>query len=244
MDELFRSLHIQIDVEGDPSIFKSPDGLLLVGSHHQKYESYPLLALAGSSGRNDLYHIALPPPFSKSSLVSVLLDPLHFGYVLPVLHRQPNHRAGDFFSMLRSTVSKMAFADGSYFNEVRKQLNFHSLQKAAELLKKGHMVSIFPTGNPDKSMKDFWYPGIGTIVGSLNPKKARQVKIVPHTIDSQLIEVLHGAQRDFMAGNKPVERHIRMRIGNPRRAAQFQRATVQETTQAVKDYYLQELSIT
>ena len=78
----------------------------------------------------------------------------------------------------------------------------------------------------------------------MNPKKARQVKIVPHTIDSQLIEVLHGAQRDFMAGNKPVERHIRMRIGNPIRAAQFQRATVQETTQAVKDYYLQELSIT
>lgn len=242
MAELFHSLNIRIDIEGDQSVFTSAGGILLVGSHHQKYETYPLLAVSGSHGRNDMYHIAIPPPFSKSSLVSVFLDPLHFGYVLPVLHRSPDHSVGNFFQKMRTTISNAAFMDDSFCNDLRKKMNFHSLQKAAELLVRGHMVNIFPTGNPDKNMEDHWYPGIGVIISLLNEACGERVQILPHSFDSNLITEVYAAQKDLMDGKKLNERSIHFRIGNPKPAIQFKRTTIEKTTEAVKAFYLQELS--
>jgi len=242
--ELFDSLNIRLSTKGNISVLDQnpPNGILFVGDHQQKYEYFPLLALCGQHKRNDIYFMGLPPFFSNATTFAFLIDPLHTGHVLPVLHRHFGYDPNDWYSRLRSTVSTKLFEDGSFLDRQRKNMNENSLKTAGLLLNKKHVVSIFPTGDPNKPMDARWQNGVGTIVNFVD-STTQNVYVIPYKIEPGMVHVFKRAQKQYMSGIPPDPQGITIQVGAPVSINDIRQKTAGQTTEAIQKYYLQELSL-
>lgn len=207
----FREANITVEVDGDMSEWeREGQGALLVGDHRIGAEYAPLMALLGHYGREDVRFVAKPFSMQARVMANLALSQ-GVDLTLPVI---PGTLAKDRANKFnRDLYWRMRERGNLPTKQELKKLNTNTLQETADLIAKGHAVTVYPAGGVMDARKKPWQRGLGRVVSQLSEEARETTTIVPFRFDDfsrlQLIHALHQRRR----GKKPKPQTIIMRLG-------------------------------
>lgn len=179
LHQAFTHAHVQVVVEGTLPLDDATRPLLLINGLHRPFESFFLLSVLGAMHRKDIRIVGAP----YSCIVRLIktLAEQDEGYILPVI---PGYLAKDKKISLNGVrlclFHRRLLPDSTTIRE----RNLKSLQESAAFLRKGGVISIFPTGHYSTVLSDPWFTGVGHILASLPADARKAILIVNYRLDT------------------------------------------------------------
>lgn len=211
LNHAFSAANIDISTQGDTSQWnKTGTPTLLLGDHRSGLERLPLMAAFGQLERRDIRFIAVPHSLAVN--ITKILDPKGSDYTLPVL---PELLASDrSFQMDRYTKTRILHRKTLPPRDEIKRLNQQTFQDAAQLLKLGFAINIFPAGHVDININEQWPKGTGEILSRVPDEVRSQTIVVPYRFeDDYKAEKLAKAFLTRSLGKRPKKRTFTLTVG-------------------------------
>ena len=181
---------------------QSTQAVLIYGPHSFNVEPYLLFSLIE---REDVYAVAIE---SARQLLPASVKDRILSVTPTFMAKDAPRRSGAAGVMQRVRRSLFTNNTERTVSEIR-EANQQALQRAAQLLKEGHVVVIFPCASGDIKT-DRWYAGIGTILQSVLADEAAQDAMLQPFILTQipfrrLLREMRGRFVKKQANRPPVE---------------------------------------
>ena len=241
MSELLEDASISIEFDGDTSAWDSPGrSVLAVGDHSQGLESLLVIGASGLAGRGDISVTAKPYALTGQVVNALSDDEKHLIGLIPG-NMSRDRRGGDFGIRAHRAAFKSHLPAN---RDEARAYNNRSMQRAADLLGDGSLVTVFPTGGVYDAAKTPWKNGVGQLAASLEPE------VFDSTIVSQFRfegvsprRILQAIVKSRM-GLKPKPQTITMSFGSQDTLGEIFRETAQPTpshiTEVLQDRYMTE----
>ncbi len=239
MAEIFRDSNLKINIIGDTTQWnRSGKAALLIGSHANGFERFPMLAVFGEMQREDVRFITMP--FTPAAALGEKIDRKEVGYTLEVIPAPlAKDRRGRFDEFL---PLRLLHRNELLTREEGKSVTMKTLADSATLLEEGYAINIFPTGNVRYGMETPWRPGIGEVIRQVSREKRKDIVIVPYQFDadftrSKLMKAVFYKNHGWNMREEPITLHIGQQVSAS--AIMGSERDPKAITKALQDNYLQ-----
>jgi hypothetical protein len=211
MSEMFERASISIEFDGDVSAWDSPtQPVLAVGDHSQGLESLLVIGASGVAGRGDIGVTAKPYALTGQVVNALTDDDRHLLGFIPG-NMSTDRRGGDFGVRAHRALFKSHLPANRH--EARAYNN-SSMERAANLIEEGGLVTIFPTGGVYDAATTPWKNGVGQIAASLTPDAFDETVVSQFRFDGVSPRRILQAIVKSRTGLKPKPQTIIMSLGN------------------------------